>query len=119
LLLGHGGGVLASEVPPACLAEFTPIGRALCLNGALQESELRVAALVRQAAAPHLGLRDQDLVAAQDHWRRYRDLHCGLRERDGESAGSEAPADIAACRLTITLQREAALRALIGAMGPR
>jgi len=98
--------VLASELPAACLEEPTPIGRALCLNAA-------------QAAAPELGLRGQNLVAAQDHWRRYRDLHCGLRERDGESTGSEAPADIAACRLTITLRREAELKALIEAMGPR
>lgn len=91
----------------------------MCFTAALAEADGRVAALMRAAAAPDLGLRAGDLTASQDHWQRYRNLHCGLRERDGELAGSEAPADIAACRLTITVQREAALRSLIEAMGPR
>lgn len=119
VLVGYGHGVPASELPAACLEEPTPVGRTMCLNAALGEAELRVAALARQATAPDLELRNRDLLAAQDHWRRYRDLHCGLRERDGAWDGSEAPADIAACRLRITLRREAELRALIEALRPR
>lgn len=91
----------------------------MCFTAALAEADGRVAALMRAAAAPDLGLRVGDLTASQDHWQRYRNLHCGLRDQDAGSNGSEAPADIAACRLRMTLRREAELRALIEALGPR
>jgi uncharacterized protein YecT (DUF1311 family) len=119
LLLGLAGPVPASELPVACLEKVTPIGRVICFNDARDAADGRVATLLREAATPDLGLRGQDLVTAQDHWQRYRDLHCGLLDRDGEWNGSEAPADIAACRLAITLRRETELRALIEALRPR
>ena len=107
----------APHLPEACLEAPTPIGRALCFNNALNAADARVAPLLRRAEAPDLGLRAADLAAAQDHWRRYRDVHCGLLQRDEAWQGSEAPANVAACRLALTLRREGELRDLITPWG--
>lgn len=99
---------------------MTPIGTAVCAREGTEAADARIAALLRKARSPRLGLRTADLTAAQTHWRRYRDLHCDLfdREEDGQS-GSQTPAEIALCRFDLTLRREAELRWLVYYLGPR
>jgi uncharacterized protein YecT (DUF1311 family) len=100
-------------------AGTAPTGTAICAREATDAADRRIAALVSEARSPDPALRAADLSAAQMHWQRYRDLHCGLFDRRDGSSGSQTPADVELCRLGHTLRREAELRELIYLMGPR